>query len=100
MTVTGGSGLTQNLSQVVLVANSAANELSLYVDGVELRKQTWTAELSALQDTNVWLGRSQWVADPELNAIFHDFRIYDEALTSAQIASAFIAGTDPGFLAY
>lgn len=97
--VTGGSGLSQNLSQIVVVANSDSNELSLFVDGIRLSKQSWTAELSALQDSNVWLGRSQWAVDPELNAIFHDFRIYDQALTSAQVASTFVAGTDPVFLA-
>jgi hypothetical protein len=100
VTVEMGPPLPQALSQVVVVTNSVANTLSLYVNGSKLAEQPWTAELSAINDVNVWLGRSQWVNDPELSAVFHDFRIYHQALTGPQIASAFAAGPDPIFLDY
>ncbi len=98
VSVEPGPALSQSLSQVVVVADSDANQLRLYVNGSKVGEQPWTAELSAIRDINVWLGRSQWGNDPELNAVFHDFRIYDAALSDAQIASCFVAGTDPSFL--
>jgi hypothetical protein len=93
------ASLSQSLRQVVVVADSSANQLALYIDGAKINEQPWTAELSGLNDVNVWLGRSQFVADTGFHGVIHEFRIYDAALTAPQIASAFAAGTDPGFLA-
>ena len=95
-----GSGpqLLQELSQVVVVASSTDDVLRLYVNGAKRAEAPWIGELSTIDDVNSWLGRSQFEQDPELNAIFHDFRIYKEALTDAQIASSYIGGPDPSFL--
>lgn len=91
--------LPQSLSQVAVVANTSADKLTLYVNGAKTGEQPWIGELRSINDVNVWLGRSQWANDPEMNGVFHEFRIYDVALTDAQIASAFAAGPDPSFLA-
>ncbi len=90
--------LSTTLSQVVVVANGAAHKLALYINGTKISEQGWTGALSKINDVNVWLGRSQYAQDPELNAVFHDFRIYGSALTDAQVATAFLGGTDPAFL--
>jgi hypothetical protein len=90
--------LAKSLSQVVVVASSTAHKLLLYIDGSKAAEQGWTGSLSALHDVNVWLGRSQYTQDPELNAVYHDFRIYNAALSDTQVATAFVAGTDPSFL--
>lgn len=91
--------LAQSLKQVVVVADSSANQLVLYVDGAKVNQQAWTQELSGVNDVNVWLGRSQFAADALFKGVIHDFRIYEAALTAPQIASAFAAGPDPAFLA-
>jgi hypothetical protein len=45
---------------------------------------------------NNWLGRSQWGQDPALRARLYDARIYDVALTSAQLTQLFeITSTEP-----
>jgi hypothetical protein len=89
-----------SLTQVVLVADSTADKLVLYVDGQSVGEQNWNGELANINDVNAWLGRSQYEWDPGLSGVFHEFRIYGNALNAAQVESAFVAGTDPSFLAY
>jgi hypothetical protein len=96
--VMNSAPLAQSLNQVVVVANAAADKLTVYINGSKAAEQTWTGALGSINDVNVWLGRSQYSGDHELNGIFHDFRIYDAALDALQIATCFAAGPDPAFL--
>jgi len=98
--VPGSSALPQTLTQVVAVVDDANDKLLLYVDGAKAGERAWTDSLSKLNDVNVWLGRSQYATDSELNAVYHEFRIYGAALSAPQVAAMFQAGTDPTFLAY
>jgi hypothetical protein len=84
---------------VVLVVNAAGGQLLLYQNGQKLGEQPFAGALADINDVNCWLGRSQYNADPELSGTFHDFRVYDAALTAAQIAASFAGGPDPAFLA-
>jgi Concanavalin A-like lectin/glucanases superfamily len=52
------------------------------------------APLSQLQDVNDWLGRSQWVQDIYLRGTYDEFRIYDIALSPAELAAVEKAGPD------
>ena len=97
--VEGAQAMPQSLSQVALVVDASAGKLSLYLDGVFSGEQTFTGALSSINDVNVWLGRSQYNVDVEFGGTFHDFRMYDAALTAPQIAASFAAGPDPAFLA-
>ena len=47
-------------------------------------------------DDNNWLGRSQW-NDPVFVGKFNEFRIYDVALTEAEIAESNAEGPDAEF---
>lgn len=98
--VNGSAALPQSLRQVVGVADDDGDKLLLYVDGAKVGEHAWTAHLSQINDVNVWLGRSQYANDSELNAVYHEFRVYGAALSAAQVAATFQAGTDPPFLAY
>lgn len=98
--VNGAAVLPQSLRQVVAVVDDDGDKLLLYVDGVKAGEHAWTAHLSQINDVNAWLGRSQYANDSELNAVYHEFRVYGAALSAAQVAAAFEAGTDPSFLAY
>lgn len=94
------SSLPESLKQVVVVVvDTSAGKLLLYVDGTSVGEVAFSGTLAAINDVNAWLGRSQYSADPELTGTFHDFRVYDAALTPQQIAASFAAGTDPAFLA-
>jgi hypothetical protein len=91
--------MPQVLSQVVVVVDATGDDLLVYLDGELSGQQTFTGSLAQLNDVNAWLGRSQYDADPELTGTFHDFRVYNAALTAAQIQTSFAAGPDPAFLA-
>ncbi len=85
-------------TQVVVVVDATAGQLRLYGDGLKVGQEGFSGTLSSINDVNAWLGRSQFSADPELSGILHDFRIYDAALSDAQIAFSFASGPDPAFL--
>jgi Concanavalin A-like lectin/glucanases superfamily len=97
--VNASVALAQVLTQVALVVDSAGGKLILYMDGKSVGEQAFAGDLGSINDVNCWLGRSQYNADPEMTGTFHDFRIYDAALSPLQIATSFAGGADPAFLA-
>jgi hypothetical protein len=54
--------------------------------------------LSEISDVNSWLGLAQYETDPGLNADLLEFRLYDQALSAAEVALSFELGPDPAFL--
>lgn len=50
--------------------------------------------MSAINDVNNWLGRSQFMSDPEFAGTYYDFRMYSVALTGPQVLASFNAGVD------
>jgi len=89
---------TGTLRHLAVVVDDQNNLLKLYLDGVLQNSVANTRALSDLNDVNNWLGRSQFSADPELSGTYHEFRIYNAALSDAQIAASFGYGADPVFL--
>jgi len=81
------------VSAIAVVVDTTRQELRLYAAGVRLGTGT-VASLSLLSDTNDWLGRSQWVQDVHLRGTYDEFRIYDEALSDADLAALDAAGPD------
>jgi hypothetical protein len=91
--------MAQVLTHVALVVDSTGGELILYMDGKSVGEQAYAGDLGSINDVNCWLGRSQYSADPEMTGTFHDFRVYNAALSPLQIATSFAGGADPAFLA-
>ena len=92
---------TGTLTHVAVTVDAASETLALYLDGaLENSKSMLDApiRLSVINDINVWLGRSQYAADPDLSASIEEFRIYSTALSAAQVRSSFAAGPSPSFL--
>lgn len=67
---------------VVFVSSS---HTELYRDGVQVASGTVAFPLSAIDDVNDWIGRSQWVNDHTFKGTVDEFRIYDRALTACEI---------------
>ncbi|MBN1609850.1 MAG: LamG domain-containing protein [Polyangiaceae bacterium] len=82
------------MSQVAVVFGAGTNNFRLYVNGVSQKSAAMPGRLSAINDVNNWLGRSQFNDDPYFNGTIHEFRIYKVALTQEQIAASFDAGPD------
>lgn len=47
---------------------------------------------SSINDVNNWLGRSNWAGDANTDATYNEFRIYDYALTEAQVQQNLLDG--------
>ena len=64
---------------------------TLYVDGVSVGTNTaMTLRPSNLGNTaNNWIGRSAFTQDPFFNGLIDDFRIYNRALSAAEITALF-----------
>lgn len=86
------------LNHVTVVFNDATDSLSLYVGGASQGSVSTTHSLSAVTFLNNWLGRSQYSADPAFGGAIGEFRIYDVALSAAQIAASDGFGANPAFL--
>ncbi|MEQ1859280.1 MAG: LamG-like jellyroll fold domain-containing protein [Chthoniobacteraceae bacterium] len=67
----------------------SGNTLTLYVNGAVAGTNTSvTNRPSQLGVTTMnWLGDSQWGADPSLNGVIDDFRIYTRTLTAGEITT-------------
>jgi len=61
-------------------------QITIFKNGEEVGSETTTNDLSGLDDSDFFLGRSQW-GDNTANASWDEFRIYDGLLTSEQIKS-------------
>jgi hypothetical protein len=64
---------------------------TLYVDGaVAGTNAAMTIRPSNIGNTpNNWIGRSAFVADPYFAGLIDDFRVYNRALTAAEISTLF-----------
>lgn len=71
------------------------NQVSIYRNGELATTGTTSINLGDLNDVNNWLGRSNWTGDANSQADFNEFRIYDNALSAAEVASSYAAGTTP-----
>jgi hypothetical protein len=82
------------LVHVVVVVDSGRSRLSLYRDGALEADTALTQRLADIDDVNVWIGRSQYSTDPNLDADVTEFRIYDQALGPAEVALSHQLGPD------
>ena len=83
------------LKHVAWVSDGSANTALIYVDGALVASNTaFTLTPASLGPTvNNWIGRSQW-NDPLFQGSITEFRIYNGALTAAEIQRSFTNGPD------
>jgi hypothetical protein len=86
--ITGTSALNAGVWYHVAVTLNG-NTGILYVNGAAVgTNNAMTLMPSSLGSTvNNYIGRSQYTADPYLNGVFDEFRIYNVALSPAEIAA-------------
>lgn len=75
------------------VSSGPNGTMRLYRDGVAIGAAAIPPNIvfNTFTNDNNWLGRSQW-PDPVFDGSFNEFRIYDNALTAADVAADFTAG--------
>jgi len=86
------------MSHVAVVVNDSANRMAIYIDGMLEASSAFYGRLSALKDTTNWVGRSVFDADPYLDAVMHELRVYGSALTADEIATSAALGPDAELL--
>ncbi|WP_437963678.1 LamG domain-containing protein [Sorangium sp. So ce260] len=76
-------------THVAVTAAFNPNRSSIYVDGVEVASSDmiFTRPSDVGNTTQNFIGRSQFAPDPYFNGIVDDFRIYDRALSAAEVAA-------------
>ncbi|CAM5713410.1 family 43 glycosylhydrolase [Streptomyces canus] len=88
--LTAGSQLTPGeWRHVTVTLDGATGTMVLYVDGVETARTTTTVKPSELYDANKdysgYIGKSLYAPDPSFGGEVDDFRIYDRALSAAEV---------------
>jgi hypothetical protein len=96
---TGGPAQEQQMNAATLATGSwqqvavtlAANTGTLYVNGVQVAQNTsMTLNPASLGTTTQnWLGRSEFAGDPYLNGQIDNLRVYDRALSAAEVQSLY-----------
>lgn len=84
---------TNTLCQIVLSHDQDRQADKLYLNGQLVANNVNTALWSSLPDTDNWLARDEW-PDPVFSGQYWDFRIWNGALTSGQVANLYAAGPD------
>ncbi|MFE0454610.1 family 43 glycosylhydrolase [Streptomyces sp. NPDC058914] len=88
--LTAGSQLTPGeWRHVTVTLDGATGTMVLYVDGIEAARTTTTIKPSELYDADKdysgYIGRSLYADDPYFGGEVDDFRVYDRALSAAEV---------------
>jgi hypothetical protein len=87
--------ISLNVTSFVAVAYSPIRGIAkFYINGQPVSSGVATIPLSAIVDTNNWLGKSQFFGDGYLGGRYSEFRIYKGLLSDADVAADFAAGPD------
>ena len=91
--------LTADPTQLAVVVNATAHNLTLYLDGTAVGSSvTLNEPLSAINDVNNWLGRSQFAPDDYFGGKISEFRIYNAPLTGPELKTSKQMGENTTYL--
>jgi hypothetical protein len=93
LNLNNGTMPTATEYHMVVAYNFTANTSQMYTNGVLAVSGTAPVQVNSINYVNNWLGRSQW-GDPMYAGSINEFRIYEGALTAAQVAADYAAGPD------
>ena len=92
---TPGSTPIGEQMHLAITYSFTGSTVRVFTNGTEVVVGSTTKRLSELTgDVNNWLGKSQFPADPSFKGKYNEFRIYQGALTPAQVTASFAAGPD------
>jgi len=91
--------LSATATQLAVVVDGTAHTLTLFMDGDATGGAVpLSLPLSAINDVNNWLGRSQFAPDDFFAGKISEFRIYDVALTGPQLKTSKKMGENTTYL--
>ena len=74
---------------------ATGGRISWFRDGALVRSIDVNFRLSAIEDVNNWLGRSQFSADYTSAVRYNEVRVYDHAFTPREVAASLGLGVNP-----
>jgi uncharacterized repeat protein (TIGR03806 family) len=78
-------------------SGSSGGQLAWYLNGTLAATRDLPFKLSAIEDVNNWLGRSQYSGDSNGNIIYDEVRIHRRALNPNEILNSISIGPNPNF---
>ncbi len=79
---------------ITIVQDDVAGTAKLYINGGIVAGYKPNVTLKELVDNNNWLGRSMFGGDAMYDGSYNEVRIYDTAVSAADIAAAYLAGPE------
>ncbi len=70
----------------VITWDEANGQVRVYENGTLAGSFSSVVPFNEIHDVNVWLGRSQWSGDNNMQGDFNEFRIYNRIITPEEIA--------------
>jgi hypothetical protein len=86
------------VAHVAVTVNGTSKQMYLYLNGESVAFTALTLSLSAINDVNNWIGRSQYANDDYFGGTISEFRIYDAALTGPQLKASLKMGESSPFV--
>src|SRR5258708_6421168 len=68
--------------------------MKVYMNGIRILSGNASLPLSGINDTNCWLGRSQFSSDAYFFGSYQEFRIFSGLLSDSDVAAEYSAGPD------
>jgi hypothetical protein len=81
-------------THIAVTWNEATGRIAVYENGAQLGAVTTDDPMSDLNDVNIWLGRSNWAGDQNIQGEYDEVRSYDYVLTPGQILGNSQAGAN------
>jgi uncharacterized repeat protein (TIGR03806 family) len=66
-----------------------------YRDGVLQNSDDFPFLATAMEDVNNWIGRSMYSGDSNSHLALNELRIYNRAITAAEVQASYVVGPDP-----
>jgi hypothetical protein len=89
-----GLGVFNNDLHFAVTWDEASGQLKAFENGQQVGDMVVDDAMSDINDVNVWLGRSNWTGDQNMQGEFDEFRIYNRVLSPGEIVGNFGAGPD------
>ena len=84
------SALTTTMKHIAVTIDGDNGIAKIYINGeLKATNENLTIKPSDIQGVCNYIGRSQFINDPEMKGVIDDFRIYNYALTSEEIMSIY-----------
>jgi len=83
-TIDNGTSLFNTDTHIVVTWDEASGVLKAYQNGVQVSTVTTPEKMSDINDIDVWLGRSNWTGDSNVQGEYDEVRFYDYVLTAGQ----------------